>query len=383
MSLPLAGVLVVDFSQFLAGPYASLRLQDLGARVIKVEKPDSGDLCRSLYLSDTILDQDSTLFHAINRGKESIVLNLKTEAGRLKAQRLASKANIVLQNFRPGVIERLGLDFDTIEALNPKVVYGSVSGYGPHGPWRDLPGQDLLAQARSGLMWLSGNADDGPVPVGLPLADLLAGATLVQGVLAGLYRQATKNQSTRVETSLLECLADAQFEFLTTYLNNGHALPQRESKGSAHAYLAAPYGIYETRQGQLALAMTPLDQLADALEEPLLEPFANDPKSGFRHREDIRAIIANRLRRLDARSWENRLTEKGIWCARVLQWPELLSSETFKALDMMSDPLNAGDAQATLMRSPLRIDGVRAAAEAMGPVLNANGDAVSKEFGLD
>ncbi|MGH1464843.1 MAG: CaiB/BaiF CoA transferase family protein [Cognatishimia sp.] len=382
MALPLEGVLVVDFSQFLAGPYASLRLQDLGARVIKVENPNGGDLCRNLYLSDTMMGEDSTLFHSINRGKESIALDLKTSVGRAQAQKLASRANIVLQNFRPGVIDRLGLNYEKIKANNPRVVYGSVSGYGPAGAWRDFPGQDLLAQARSGVMWLSGNRDAGPVPVGLPLADLLAGATLAQGVLAALYRQAVCGEGSTVETSLLECLADAQFEFLTTYLNNGRKRPQREKKGSAHAYLAAPYGTYETQKGQLALAMVPLAKLAEALSLPELIAWDSVPEAGFVHREEIRALISKCLLTKEASVWEQTLSAKGIWCARILDWSEMLQSDTFKALDMISDVKASEEFGGSLMRSPLRIDGSRAAVELLGPVLNANFADIVNEFSL-
>ncbi|MBU2484241.1 MAG: CoA transferase, partial [Alphaproteobacteria bacterium] len=159
--LPLDGLVILDMSQFLSGPYATLRLQDLGARVIKIERPEAGDLSRSLYLSDTEIDGDSTIFHAINRGKESLAIDLKNEADLEGLRKLIGKVDVLVQNFRPGVIERLGLDYETVRALNPKLVYASISGYGEEGPWVRRPGQDLLAQARSGVMWLSGNDGDG------------------------------------------------------------------------------------------------------------------------------------------------------------------------------------------------------------------------------
>ena len=147
--LPLAGVLVLDMCQFLSGPYCSLRLQDLGARVIKIERPGLGDLSRRLYLSDTEIGGDSTIFHAINRSKESLAIDMKDEADLAALRKLIGKADIVLQNFRPGVIARLGLDYETVKAFHPGVVYGSITGYGDEGPWVSRPGQDLLAQARS------------------------------------------------------------------------------------------------------------------------------------------------------------------------------------------------------------------------------------------
>ncbi|PLU82729.1 CoA transferase, partial [Sinorhizobium medicae] len=155
--LPLAGLVVVDMSQFLSGPYCSLRLMDLGARVIKIERPDGGDLSRRLYLSDTEIGGDSTIFHAINRAKESLAIDLKNEDDLAALKRLLAKADVMIQNFRPGVIERLGLDYEAVRAINPRIVYASISGYGEEGPWVKRPGQDLLAQARSGVMWLNGD----------------------------------------------------------------------------------------------------------------------------------------------------------------------------------------------------------------------------------
>jgi crotonobetainyl-CoA:carnitine CoA-transferase CaiB-like acyl-CoA transferase len=236
-------LVVVDMCQFLSGPYASLRLQDLGARVIKIERPDGGDLSRRLYLSDTEIGGDSTIFHAINRSKESLALDLKNPADLASLRTLLSKADVMLQNFRPGVIERLGLDYDAVKAINPRIVYASITGYGDEGPWVDRPGQDLLAQARSGVMWLNGDHDQGPVPFGLAIADMLAGAAVAQGVLAALVRRGLSGTGAHIETSLLEALVDFQFEVLTTHLNDGRRVPKRSGFRSAHAYLSAPYGV--------------------------------------------------------------------------------------------------------------------------------------------
>lgn len=362
---PLEGVRVVDFSQFLSGPYCSLRLLDLGAQVLKVENPDGGDLTRRLYLSDARIGADSTLFHAINRGKESIVLDLKSRDGQIRAMDLIDDADVVIQNFRPGVIERLGLDYDALSARHPTLVYGSISGYGPNGPWANLPGQDLLAQARSGVMWLSGDRDAGPVPIGIPVADIMAGAHLAQGILAALFRRERTGVGAHVETSLLEAMVDLQFEFLTTYLNNGRQGPHRLVSGSAHGYQPAPYGLYRTADGHIALAMGDLSALGEALEVPALLDIAESggEASGFKNRDAIQSILARHLETEDAETVERRLSDRGIWCARVLTWEELLSSRTFGSLDL----LHACKDGSTLIRSPLRIDGSRAAIRGLAP----------------
>src|SRR6266545_3294331 len=152
---PLDGLVVLDFSQFLAGPACSLRLADLGARVIKIERPGVGDLCRQLYISNLELDGDSTLFHSINRNKQSYAADLKNPADLAKVRQLISRADVLIQNFRPGIMERLGLGPADTAQLNPRLVYGAVTGYGREGPWMERPGQDLLTQARSGLVWLN------------------------------------------------------------------------------------------------------------------------------------------------------------------------------------------------------------------------------------
>lgn len=149
----LEDIVVLDFSQFLSGPSAGLRLADMGARVIKIERKDTGDICRELYVSDVRVEGESTIFHAINRNKESFAADLKDEDDRLQVLQLIEQADVVLHNFRPGVMKRLGFDYQTVKALNPSVVYAEISGYGSEGPWKDKPGQDLLLQAVSGLAW--------------------------------------------------------------------------------------------------------------------------------------------------------------------------------------------------------------------------------------
>lgn len=215
---PLEDLFVVDFSQFLSGPSASLRMADLGARVIKIERPGKGDLCRQLYISNLCLDGDSTLFHSINRNKQSFAADLKNPEHMAQLRKLLARADVMLQNFRPGVMEKVGLGYEDVRKLNPKIIYGEVTGYGADGPWRSKPGQDLLVQSLSGLPFLNGDANQPPVPFGLAVADMVAGAHLVQGVLAALLRRAVTGKGAHVEISLLESILDLQFEVLTTYL---------------------------------------------------------------------------------------------------------------------------------------------------------------------
>ena len=379
--LPLQGLLVVDLSQFLSGPSAALRLADLGARVIKVERAGSGDICRSLYLTDTDVGGDSTLFHAINRSKESLALDLKDERDLAVLRRLLRRADVLIQNFRPGVIERLGLGWDAVHALNPRLVYAGVSGYGEDGPWSGLPGQDLLAQSVSGVAWLNGHEGDGPVPLGLSVADMLAGHVLTEGILAALVRRGITGQGALVQTSLLEALIDLQFELLTTHLNDGGRKPQRAGFRNANAYLAAPYGIYPTRDGYLALAMMPLARLADTLPLPELRRYS--VADAFGKRDEIKRLIAATLARHDSSHWLARLQPEDIWCAEVLDWPRLLETEAFRRLEMLQTVRRGDGTSVHTTRGPLRIDGRRARTARAAPRVGEHSAALRAEFELD
>ena len=380
MSAPLEGLLVLDLAQFLSGPSAALRLGDLGARVIKVERPGSGDICRTLYLTDTDVGGDSTLFHAINRNKESLAIDLKRPEDLAALKRLVARADVLIQNFRPGVIERLGLGYEDARAINPRLVYAGVSGYGETGPWAGIPGQDLLAQSLSGVTWLNGHEGEGPVPLGLSIADMLAGHALTEGILAALVRRGITGEGAHVQTSLLEALVDLQFELLTTHLNDGRRLPARAEFRNANAYLAAPYGIYPTRDGYLALAMMPLAQLAKVLPLPALEEFS--AQDAFGRRDEIKRLIAATLSQHDTAHWLARLQPADVWCAEVLDWPRLLQSEAFNLLDMLQTVRRGDGTPVQTTRGPVRIDGRRARSVRGAPQVGEHGDAIRREFGL-
>src|SRR4051812_42079138 len=245
----LEDIIVVDFSQFLSGPSAGLRLADMGAQVIKIEKPYTGDICRELYVSDVMVEGESTIFHAINRNKQSYLADLKNDTDVDRVKQMIAKADVLLHNFRPGVMERLGFGYETIKQINPTIIYAEISGYGNEGAWRDLPGQDLLLQSVSGLTWLSNNHADVPTPMGVAVVDILAGAHIVQGILAALYQRAITGAGALVQVSMFESILDFQFEVLTCFYNDGNQLPVRSSVNNGHAYISAPYGIYETKDG--------------------------------------------------------------------------------------------------------------------------------------
>ena len=378
---PLDGLLVLDFSQFLSGPLCTLKLADLGARVIKVERPGVGDLCRNLYLSDTEIDGDNSLFHAINRNKESITADLRNDDDRARLRALVAKADVMVQNFRPGVIERQGFGYEDVRAINPRIVYGSISGYGEDGPWKDLPGQDLLAQARSGLLWLTGSRDDPPIPMGLAVADMLAGNALAQGILAALVGRGIHGRGARVDTSLLEAMIDFQFEVLTTHLNDGRRVPQRSAVNGAHPYLGAPYGVYKTADSYLAIAMTPsLGTLAELMQIDDLAPYCDDAGAMMRHRDEIKSIMSAAVEKRSTAEWLAVLQPADIWCSEVLDWPALLSSEAWRVLDFEQTIRRNASLELAALRGPIRIDGQALKSERAAPALGADQHKVYDEL---
>jgi len=378
---PLRGILVLDFSQFLSGSLATLRLADLGARVIKVERPGTGDLGRSLYLSDTDIHGENTLFHAINRNKESYAADLKKASDVEKLRELLRHSDVMVENFRPGVIERLGLGYETVSKINPRLVYGVVTGYGNAERWRDRPGQDLLAQARSGIMWLSGNHGDPPTPMALAIADMLAGHNLCEGILACLIRRAVAGRGGLVETSLIEALLDFQFEVLTTHLNDGGRLPRRAAFRNAHSYLAAPYGVYDTANGYLALAMTHLPTLGKLLALPELETIS-DSREGFRRRDELKQIIAQRLKQETTEHWLEILNPADVWCSEVLNWPQLRASEAFWQLAMLQKLNDGQGVEIFTTRLPIRIDQSLLTSPRLAPRVGQHTEAIQREFGI-
>ena len=309
-------------------------MADLGARVIKIERPVTGDICRTLYTSNVVMNGESSVFHAINRNKESFAADLKNEDDCKAIHQLLEKADVVLHNYRPGVMERLGFDYKSVSLINPGVVYGEISGYGTEGEWKDKPGQDLLLQSLTGLTWLSGNAASGPVPMGLSIVDMLAGAHLLQGVLACLFSRSISGEGALVQVSMLESSLDFQFETITTFLNDGGALPERTKSNNANAYLGAPYGIYQTANGHIALAMGSIPVLGDLLGCDELKSYT-EISEAFEKRDEIKEILANHLKGETTEKWLSVLEPADIWCANILNWQQLMDHEGNKVLDMI------------------------------------------------
>ncbi|MFD1315184.1 CaiB/BaiF CoA transferase family protein [Namhaeicola litoreus] len=375
---PLQDILVIDLSQLLSAPSATLRLADLGARVIKVEQP-KGDICRHLYVSNVNMNGDSSFFRAINRNKESFQANLKNHEEKERILKLIGKADVLIHNFRPGVVERLGMDHDSIKKINPEIVYGEISGYGKEGPWKNKPGQDLLVQCLSGLTWLNGNDSNEPIPVGLAIADILSGAHLVQGILAALLKKIKTGKGSKVSVSMLESIIDFQFESITTFYNDGGQPTMRPKSNSAHAYLGAPYGVYKTLNGHIALAMGSIPFIGELIKCAELLDY-QEPSCWFTERDSIKEIIAKKINTQTTEYWLSILEPADIWCADILDWKSLFNHEGFKVLDMIQKVTMTDGYKYATTRCPIKIDGEYFKSSLGSPILGEHTSKIAREF---
>lgn len=376
MNLPLQGLVVLEFSQYLSGPSAGLRLADLGARVIKIERPGKGDAGRKLAIKNCWVDDNSLLFHTINRNKESFTADLKNAADLVGVKKLIANADVMIHNFRPGVMDKTGLGYDTVKKINPRLIYATISGYGEAGPWKSKPGQDLLLQSMTGLAYTTGNGANGPVPFGVSIADILCGSQLVQGILAALIRRQKRNEGALIEVSLLESMLDFQFELLTTYYTN-HQQPQRSKINNGHPLLSAPYGIYKTADGYLALAMMEIQVLADAIACTGLENFSQD--QAFAKRDEIKKILAAHIITQKTKYWLAALQEQDLWAMEVLDWEKMLQHEAYKILNM-EQVIYAGEEKIFTTRCPIRINGEKLYAAKPAPQLGEHNEKVKQDF---
>ncbi len=376
MQLPLKGVSVLEFSQYLSGPCAGLRLADLGARVIKVERPKKGDAGRQLAIKNLWADESSLLFHTINRNKESIVADLKDSDDMTFVKQLIAKADVMTHNFRPGVMEARGLDYASMKKINPGIIYTEISGYGKKGPWSNKPGQDLLIQAISGLAYSTGNNDNHPMPFGLAIADYLCGNQAVQAILAALIRRHKTGLGALLELSLMESLIDFQFEFFTTYFQT-YQQHQRSAINNGHSLLSAPYGIYQTADSYIAIAMMPLQKLNAAIHCKELEKFAE--KDAFEKRDEIKAVLKRHFITASTDAWLQKLHEHDLWVMPVLGWPQLVKTSTYDALKIEQE-ISVDYKKIITTRCPIRYDKQHFLSSKPAPKLGEHTNKIKREL---
>ena len=377
--LPLSGVTVLEFSQYLSGPSAGLRLADLGARVIKIERPNGGDACRQLAIKNLWVDESSLLFHTINRGKESFVADLKNPDDIILVKRLFEEVDVVIHNFRPGVMEKIGLDYPSVKKIKPQIIYAEITGYGKKGPWKHKPGQDLLLQSLTGVAYTSGNKKDGPVPFGLAVADILCGAQLVQGILGALIRRRKSGKGALVELSLMESMIDFQFELLTTYYAS-KKLPERSESNNGHPLLGAPYGIYATSDGYIAIAMVDIQQLATIIGCEPLKKF--EQKQSFSGRDEIKKILASHLLTKPSAFWLQKMQEEDMWAMEVLDWKKMKVHEGYQCLEMEQSIFSTDGKELVTTRCPIRFNGRKLFTSKPAPKLGEHNRSILNQLNM-
>lgn len=349
----LEGVKILSFTQFLLGPAAVQHLADLGADVIKIEPPGTGAWERTWSGADTFVNDVSVFYLLSHRNVRSLTLNLKRPEGLAVARRLVAGADVLVQNFRPGVMEKLGLGYDEVSNINPRIIYALSSGYGDDSPFRDLPGQDLLIQAMSGLMAITGRAGEMPVPPGAAIVDQHGAALLAMGILAALFHRERTGEGQKVEIPMLRSALDLQLEPLVYYMNGGKVERPREALASC--YHQAPYGVYETKDGYVVLSLSPIKALREALGGlPELAPY-EDPKLAMTKREEIRRALDPFLRAMTTAEAVALLQPKGIWCARVNEdYEEVLADPAVRFLDPVLEIEHPRAGRVRLLKHPVR-----------------------------
>lgn len=378
-SFPLEGLRVLDLTQMLAGPLAGTRLGDLGADVIKVENPDGGEFNRTHGFQDVTFQGEMTTFLAVNRNKKSLPINLKLPQGVELLKKLAKSSDILVHNFRPGVLERLGLSYEDLRVVNPQLIYCAISGYGRVGRLANRPGQDLILQGYSGSMFAVGSESDPPRPGALWSADAMAGYQAVIGILAALHARTHSREGSFIEVDMYGVVLDAQLQELVTFLNTGKK-PVRSQSPSAHASIPGPYGVYRTQDGWMTLAMSPLPALGDLLENDWLRSLANY-NDGHVWRDQIFAEIEHAFEGHPTSYWVERADIFGVWAGPVYDYDDLTSeSHLVESGLLTSQPGSAGEVKTVGV--PLKINGERPRIRFGAPTLGADTASILKSMGL-
>ena len=374
----LEGVRIAAFTQFLLGPAAVQHLADLGADVVKVEAP-AGAWERHWAGAETFRNGVSTFFMLANRNQRSLVLDLKSELGRDAALRLIKKSDVVVANFRPGAMERLGLGYEAARKARPDIIYATASGYGSDSPFRDLPGQDLLIQGLSGVAWLTGREGQDPVVVGAAVVDQHGGALLAMGILAALFHRERTGEGQQLEVAMVQAAFDLMVEPVV-YAANGAKL-ERPSEAIADTFHSAPYGIYRTADGHAVISMTPVKTLVDALGEPPLTGL-DDPSIAFSKRDEIRSALGPLVARHSTADLVERLRAQHIWCAPVQTIDQALADPAVRHLDPFLEMEHPRAGKVKALRHPVRYGAGEPELRRLPPEVGEQSDEILRELGF-
>ena len=379
---PLAGVRVLELAHLIAGPICGMYLADLGADVIKVESREAPDAGRSVY-PRAVRNGEGVLHLTVNRNKRGICLDVKSPEGRAAFRRLAAWADVIIEGFRGGVAERLGIDYESVRPANPRLIYCSISAFGPDGPWREKPGLDSLAQALGGLMAITGEPEGGPVLCGAPVADTLGGMLAIQGVLTALIARAGSGQGQRVDASLLNGMLFAHTARLAVFHETGEPLPRY---GSGHPEIV-PYQAFPARDGWLFVAAW-VDRLWPPFCKALgLDALTDDPRFATRaarlaHRRELEGILAPVFRSRPLGHWMHVLEEADVLCAPVNDYPALVRHPQVMATGFITEQDHPRAGRFKTVATPVRLEKTPGTIRTPAPLLGEHTEAVLTEAGF-
>ena len=323
----LSGYRILDCSIAMAGPFAAQRLGDLGADVIKIE-PIAGEWQRHVSAGGARGNKVNVSFLSLNRNKRSLAVDLKSPDGRATLLRLVKTADVFLQNYRPGVAKRLGVDYESLSAINPKLVYVSISGYGEDGPYVDRPGQDLILQGMSGAMLSAGRAGEPPNPAGQYLVDAVTAYTAFEGALAALLHRERTGEGQLVQVNMLDAIATIQMQELSVYTVAGKP-QQRSAEPHAHVYIRAPYGAFATKDGFIIIAFPPLKKFGELIGEASFLGM-DDEIDAWTRRDEIFAKTRQRLKDRTTAEWLELFRANDIWSGPVYGYMDLIDDPQVK-----------------------------------------------------
>lgn len=389
MESALEDVTVVSFAQLAQGPLATQLLADMGAEVIKIEPP-GGERLRTTgaeatdYLDDpsasqigmnTTIGGENVTFLSLNRNKKSVTLDLKNESDKMVAYDLLEDADVLVENFRPGVMERLGFGYEELSDRNPGLVYASASGYGSSGPFVDKQGQDLIIQGLSGLLSLTGSADDPPTPAGTVVVDSYSAVLLAFGIVTALHHRERTGEGQKVEGNLLSSAIHLLTQEISV-LENVDEQPERsEVPGMGHTYLQAPYGVYETADGYLTLSLSPVSAIAEALDLPELAEITS-LEEAYKSRDQIKEQIQAELQMETTESWLSLFDDYDIWSGPVNDLEDAVDHPQVRANDMIVSVPHSDIDDLTMAGIPLQLSKTPGSIRSPPPSLGSHTDEI-------